>query len=67
MAVKSSDPYIAEMYVKPEQYIISICVRDLVGDVVNYFQLQKTIEWLGITQQLYWVILVFESSRNGLE
>jgi len=44
VAMKSAYPYVAEMYVQPEQYIISICVRDLVGDVLNYFQLQKTIE-----------------------
>lgn len=44
VAIKSSYPYITEMYVQPEQYIISICVRDLVGDVMNYFNLQKTIE-----------------------
>jgi hypothetical protein len=44
IALKSSYPYIAEMYVEPEDYIISLCVRDLIGDVVNYLQLQKTIE-----------------------
>ena len=44
IALKSSYPYIAEMYVEPEDYIISLCVRDLIGDVANYLQLQKTIE-----------------------
>jgi VWFA-related protein len=44
IALKSSYPYIAEMYVEPEDYIISLCVRDLIGDVTNYLQLQKTIE-----------------------
>jgi hypothetical protein len=44
VALKSSYPYIAEMYVKPEEYSISMCFRDLVGDVLNYFQLQKDIE-----------------------
>jgi VWFA-related protein len=44
VAMKSSYPYIAEMYVQPEDYIISLCVRDLIGDVANYLQLQKTIE-----------------------
>jgi len=44
IALKSSYPYIAEMYVEPEDYIISLCVRDLIGDVANYLQLQTTIE-----------------------
>jgi VWFA-related protein len=44
IALKSSYPYIAEMYVEPEDYIISLCVRDLIGDVANYLQLQKTID-----------------------
>jgi VWFA-related protein len=44
LALKSSYPYIAEMYVEPEEYIISLCVRDLIGDVANYLQLQKTID-----------------------
>jgi len=44
IALKSSYPYIAEMYVEPEDYTISLCVRDLIGDVANYLQLQKTIE-----------------------
>ena len=44
IALKSSYPYIAEMYVEPEDYTISLCVRDLIGDVANYLQLQKTID-----------------------
>jgi VWFA-related protein len=44
VALKSSYPYIAEMYVEPGQYIISMCIRDLVGDALNYFQLQWDID-----------------------
>lgn len=44
IALKSSYPYIAEMYVEPEEYIISLCVRDCIGDVLNYLQLQQTID-----------------------
>jgi hypothetical protein len=44
VALKSSYPYIAEMYVQPEDYVISLCVRDVVGEVANFFQFQKKIE-----------------------
>jgi len=44
VAVKSSYPYLAEMYVNPDHYIISLAVRDVPGEVVNYIQFEKTIQ-----------------------
>ena len=44
MAVKSSYPYLAEMYVNPDHYIISLAVRDVPGEVVSYIQFEKTIQ-----------------------
>ncbi|MBN1224379.1 MAG: VWA domain-containing protein [Candidatus Aminicenantes bacterium] len=44
LALKSSYPYIAEMYVQPEDYIVSLCLCDLIGDVTNFMQFQKKIE-----------------------
>ncbi len=44
LAVKSSYPYTAEMYVEPEEYIISMSIRDLIGEGVSYLQFLKKIE-----------------------
>lgn len=44
VAMKSSYPYIAEMYVQPEDYIVSLCVRDMIGDAASFLQFQKKIE-----------------------
>jgi hypothetical protein len=44
VAMKSSYPYIAEMYVMPEDYIVSLCVRDLNGEGACFLQFQKKIE-----------------------
>ncbi len=44
VAIKSSYPYFAEMYVNPGQYTISLAVKDVPGAAVNYLQLEKTIE-----------------------
>ncbi len=44
VAVKSSYPYLAEMYVNPGHYIISLAVKDVPGEVVNYIQFEKTIQ-----------------------
>lgn len=44
VAMKSSYPYIAEMYVQPEDYIISLCVRDMIGDTASFLQFQKNID-----------------------
>ncbi len=43
IAMKSSYPYIAEMYVDPGSYIVSLAVKDVPAAVVNYLQLEKTI------------------------
>lgn len=42
-ALKSSYPYIAEMYVEPEEYVISLSIRDLIGEEVSYLQFLKKI------------------------
>ncbi|MFQ6110143.1 MAG: VWA domain-containing protein, partial [Candidatus Aminicenantales bacterium] len=44
IAVKSAYPYFAEMYVDPSHYIISLAVKDVPGETVNYIQLEKTIQ-----------------------
>lgn len=48
MALKSSYPYLAEMYVEPGHYNISLAVQDVPGGLVNYIQLEKTISSLGM-------------------
>lgn len=42
-ALRSSYPYLAEMYVDPGIYAISIAVKDVPGGVINYLQLEKAI------------------------
>jgi len=44
IALKSNYPYLAEMYVDPGQYIISLAVRDVPSDTMNYIQLEKTVK-----------------------
>lgn len=44
VAMKSNYPYIAEMYVDPGHYIISLAVKDVPGEIVNYIQFEKTIQ-----------------------
>jgi len=44
VALKSSYPYIAEMYVQPEDYIVSLCIKDMIGDAASFLQFQKKIE-----------------------
>jgi VWFA-related protein len=43
-ALNSNYPYLAEMYVDPSSYTISLAVKDVPGDVLNYIQLEKTIQ-----------------------
>ncbi|MFP4082273.1 MAG: VWA domain-containing protein [Candidatus Aminicenantes bacterium] len=43
VAVKSFYPYYAEMYITPGRYTISAAVKDVLGDTINYVQLEKTI------------------------
>jgi VWFA-related protein len=44
IALKRNYPYFAEMYVKEDNYIFSLAVKDTVGDTVNYIQFQKLIK-----------------------
>ena len=44
VAMRSNYPYIAEMYVDPDHYIISLAVKDVPGETVNYIQFEKTIQ-----------------------
>ncbi|UCC41338.1 MAG: VWA domain-containing protein [Candidatus Aminicenantes bacterium] len=44
IAVKSRYPYLAEMYVDPSNYTISLAVKDVPSDIINYIQLEKTVE-----------------------
>jgi VWFA-related protein len=44
VALRRSYPYVAEMYVDPGYYTISLAVKDVTGSVVNYLQLERTIE-----------------------
>ncbi|OGD33723.1 MAG: hypothetical protein A2V45_04605 [Candidatus Aminicenantes bacterium RBG_19FT_COMBO_58_17] len=43
LALKSHYPYYAEMVVNPGLYTISLAVRDVLGDTLNYIQLEKEI------------------------
>jgi len=43
VAVRSSYPYLVEMYVKPGRYNISLAVRDIPGATTNYIQFDKFI------------------------
>lgn len=44
IAVRSVYPYLAEMDVSPGQYTISLAVKDVYGETINYLQVRKTIE-----------------------
>jgi len=44
IAMKSVFPYLAEMHVNPSHYTISLAVKDVYGGVINYLQIQTTIE-----------------------
>lgn len=44
IAIKRSYPYFAEMYVDPGYYTISLAVKDVPGETVNYLQFQKLIK-----------------------
>lgn len=44
VALQSSYPYLAEMYVNQDDYIFSVAVKDVLGDTVNYIQFQKLIK-----------------------
>jgi len=44
IAMKSSYPYTAEMYVDPGHYIVSLAIKDVPSAVINYLQLEKTIQ-----------------------
>lgn len=44
VALRSFYPYIAEMFVDPDHFIISLAVKDVFGDLTNYLQFEKTIE-----------------------
>ncbi len=44
VALKSSYPYLAEMYLDPGKYTVSLALRDVPGQVINYIQFEKTIE-----------------------
>lgn len=44
IALKSNFPYIAEMYVKPNRYTISLALQDVLGDTVNFIQLERMIQ-----------------------
>jgi hypothetical protein len=43
-ALRSYYPYVAEMYVDPGDYTISLAVKDVTANVLNYLQLEETIE-----------------------
>lgn len=43
-ALRSYYPYVAEMYVDPGDYTISLAVKDVTASVLNYLQLERTIE-----------------------
>lgn len=42
-ALKRIYPYLAEMYVFPGDYIISLAVRDVPGEVLSFIQFERTI------------------------
>jgi hypothetical protein len=44
VAMRSSYPYVAEMYVDPGTYAISLAVKDVPGSILNYLQLERTLE-----------------------
>lgn len=44
IAIKSVYPYLAEMHISPGRYTISLAVKDVYGEAINYLQIQKTIE-----------------------
>lgn len=44
IALQKSYPYYAEMYVDPGHYSISLAVRDIPGDAVNYLQLETQVQ-----------------------
>jgi VWFA-related protein len=44
IAVNRSYPYLAEMYVNPGHYIISLAVKDVPASIISYLQLEKLIE-----------------------
>jgi len=44
IAIHRSYPYLAEMYVNPGHYIISLAVKDVPASVISYLQLEKMIE-----------------------
>lgn len=43
IAIKSSYPYLVEMYVNPNQYTISLAVRDVRGATTSYIQINKFV------------------------
>ena len=44
VALRSVYPYLAEMHVDPGQYTISLALRDIYGETVNYLQVQKAVD-----------------------
>jgi len=42
-AIKSYYPYVAEMFVKPGVYTISLAVRDVLGESTNYLQFERAV------------------------
>ncbi|NIM91062.1 MAG: VWA domain-containing protein [Candidatus Aminicenantes bacterium] len=44
IAINRSYPYLAEMYVNPDHYIISLAIKDVPSSVINYLQLEKMIK-----------------------
>jgi VWFA-related protein len=44
IAVNRGYPYLAEMYVNPGHYVISLAVKDVPSSVISYLQLEKMIE-----------------------
>ncbi len=43
MAVKSYYPYVAEMFVKPGTYTISLAVRDVLAETISYLQFERAV------------------------
>lgn len=44
VALRSVYPYLAEMHVSPGQYTISLAVKDVNGETINYLQVQTAVE-----------------------
>lgn len=44
IALQRSYPYLAEMYVDPDLYIVSLAVKDVPAETISYIQFQKSIE-----------------------